>query len=120
MVWKRWKQSLIERPHAWCTPIGLLAVMGPSMNDQRCSDVSLRRMYRPIMLRSRHQASVRFSLSTKLGRVGTGVNARPSEAGGCSSDCASVVIDDLRFHALSAGKTKARPSMRDGPNVRHP
>src|ERR1017187_3339081 len=27
--------SFSERPQAWCTPIGLLAVIGPSRNDQR-------------------------------------------------------------------------------------
>src|ERR1035437_3874527 len=27
--------SLSERPQAWCTPMGLLAVIGPSRNDHR-------------------------------------------------------------------------------------
>ena len=33
MAWYRWKASLSVRPQAWWTPMGLLAVMGPSRND---------------------------------------------------------------------------------------
>ena len=35
MAWKRWNRSLYVRPQAWCTPIGLLAVIGPSRKLQR-------------------------------------------------------------------------------------
>ena len=72
IVWNRCTRSLYERPHAWCTPIGLFAVIGPSMNDQRRSDAALRRMYFSIIRRSRHHSSVAFSISTNFGRVDTG------------------------------------------------
>ena len=96
IVWKRWYRSLYVRPHAWCTPIGLFAVIGPSMNDHRRSDASLRWRYFSIIPCSRHHSSVRFSISTNDGLLDTGF---------------MCVLRALRF-----GQQKARPTYRDGPN----
>src|SRR5437588_7447257 len=63
-----------------------------------------------------HQASVRFSFSSKFGRVGTGVNAREPDDADCGCDFASVAIDDLQFHSVVALRTrKPAPTCRDGP-----
>src|SRR5919199_4666098 len=72
MVLKRWKTSLYVGPQAWCTPMGLLAVIGPSRNEKRLEAPAFLRTYFCIMSRSRHQASVLSSREGKSGRGSTG------------------------------------------------
>src|ERR687885_2369567 len=52
--------------------MGLLAVIGPSRNEKRLEALAFLRTYRPIMSRSRHQASVLSSREGKSGRGSTG------------------------------------------------
>src|SRR5664280_1060410 len=63
---KRWKRSLYARPQAWCTPIGLLAVMGPSRKLQRSLPAFWARR-RANVWRSRHRARISFSWATRSG-----------------------------------------------------
>src|SRR6266508_217380 len=66
MAWKRWKTSLYVRPQAWWTPIGLLAVIGPSRKLQRCPPASWVRS-RANVRRLAQRASNSCSCATKSG-----------------------------------------------------
>src|SRR5205809_6529799 len=54
--------------------MGLLAVIGPSRNDQRCRDRSLRRTYLPTIPCACHQARTSRSSAGKSIFEGTGLN----------------------------------------------
>src|ERR1035438_8773532 len=63
--------SFSERPQAWCTPMGLLAVMGPSRNDQGGPPAVCARSFRKIWRSSQKRRSSR-SIAGKSGTLGTG------------------------------------------------
>src|SRR2546427_10532803 len=54
--------------------MGLLAVIGPSRNDQRCADRSLRRRYLVRMPWACHQARISRSMAGKSTLAETGLN----------------------------------------------
>src|SRR5215213_3852158 len=81
MAWKRWNRSLYVRPQAWWTPIGLLAVIGPSRKLQ-CGPPAFWARRRAKVARSRHSARTSCSSATRSGRAGTGRNMRPRVQGG--------------------------------------
>ena len=76
MAWKRWKMSLYVRPQAWWTPIGLLAVIGPSRKLQRGPPAFCSRR-RSNVRRSRQRASTSCSWATRSGLLLTGSNIGP-------------------------------------------
>src|ERR1039458_7000204 len=63
--------SFSERPHAWCTPIGLLAVIGPSRNDQRGPPAVWARSFSKMRFSSQKRSMAR-SMVGKSGTFGTG------------------------------------------------
>src|SRR5665647_2370792 len=83
MAWKRWKTSLYIRPQAWCTPIGLLAVIGPSRKLQRGPPAFWARR-RANVRRSRQRARISCSWATRSGLLVTGANIWPrARVGSC-------------------------------------
>src|SRR4030042_717704 len=68
--------SLEVRPQAWCTPIGLFAVIGPSINDHFLGDDWLRWRYFSTISCSCHQRRISRSKAGKSTLVGTGLNIR--------------------------------------------
>src|SRR5262245_38710991 len=72
--------SLSERPQAWCTPIGLLAVIGPSRKDQRGPSFVWARSLSK-MRRSAQKRRISRSRAGKSGIRGTGRYTRASVAG---------------------------------------
>src|SRR5690349_16803682 len=76
MAWKRWYRSLYARPQAWWTPIGLLAVIGPSRKLHLGPPAFCARS-RANVRRSRHRARISCSWATKSGFDVTGRNIRP-------------------------------------------
>src|ERR1039458_4228270 len=62
--------SFSERPQAWCTPIGLLAVIGPSRNDQRGPPAVCARSFSKIRFSSQKRSIAR-SIAGKSGTFGT-------------------------------------------------
>src|ERR1017187_5951308 len=62
--------SFSERPHAWCTPIGLLAVIGPSRNDQRGPPAVWARSFSKMRF-SAQKRSIARSMAGKSGTFGT-------------------------------------------------
>src|ERR1017187_5274994 len=64
--------SFNERPQAWWTPMGLLAVMGPSRNDQRGPAAVCARSFWKIWRSSQKRKSSR-SMAGKSGTLGTGL-----------------------------------------------
>ena len=68
--------SLYVRPQAWWTPIGLLAVIGPSMNEYLRSESLFRSRYFRGTSFWFHQSIVSRSIATKSTRELTGSNIR--------------------------------------------
>ena len=62
------------RPQPWCTPIGLLAVIGPSMNDQRGSLSQTAQLLEGID--SRPEAQDLVLLSDEVHLAGNGLEHR--------------------------------------------
>ena len=101
------------RPQAWWTPIGLLAVIGPSRNEYRSGDVV-------VAVQVLLDDSVSFppgeQLALQCGKVGTVVN------------CANAVLDyghelfsleQLRRAAALDDQQNARPRIRGRANPRY-
>src|ERR1700675_2973524 len=76
MAWNRWKTSLEVRPQAWGTPIGLLAVIGPSRKLHFGPPAFWARR-RSNVRRSRHSARVACSWAMRSGFAVTGRNIGP-------------------------------------------
>src|SRR5829696_183571 len=85
MAWKRWNRSLYVRPQAWWTPIGLLAVIGPSRKLHR-GPPSFWARRRANVRRSAHSPSSACSWATKSGLAVTGWNIGPRLRAGQASD----------------------------------
>src|SRR3954447_24149300 len=80
IAWKRQYTSLYVRPQAWWTPIGLLAVIGPSRKLQR-GPLAFWARNRSNVRRSRHRSRISYSCATKSGFEVTGRNIRPQGCG---------------------------------------
>ena len=76
IAWNRWNRSLYVRPQAWWTPIGLLAVIGPSRKLQRGPPAFWARS-RANVRRSRQRARISCSWATRSGFAVTGRNIGP-------------------------------------------
>src|SRR5829696_6327561 len=98
MAWKRWNRSLYARPQAWWTPIGLLAVIGPSRKLQ-CGPPAFRARRRSNVRRSRHSARISCSCATRSGFALTGRNIGPRQRMG-----------GLEAPARSTGQPRQRPT----------
>ena len=116
------EEVLVGRPQAWWTPIGLLAVIGPSRKLQRGPPAFWARS-RANVRRSRHWARISCSWATRSGFELTGRNIRPRVSGaaewsvapwrrrGCSFDGSEYPTRDART-TRARGRARGRRSRR--------
>src|SRR5580704_9939387 len=64
--------SFNDRPHAWCTPMGLFAVIGPSRKDQRGPCAFCWRSFSKMRFSSQKR-SISRSMAGKSGTLATGL-----------------------------------------------
>ena len=111
IAWKRWKRSLYARPQAWWTPIGLLAVIGPSRKLQRGPPAFWARS-RANVPRSRHRSSSSCSWATRSGFDADGAEHRAWRAscGSRTRSRRSAVGPRRRRPPAAAGRDRVRVS----------
>src|SRR5438093_2793208 len=108
IAWNRWKTSLYARPQAWWTPIGLLAVIGPSRKLHFGPPAFWARS-RSNVRRARHSARISCSWATRSGFALTGRNIGPRLGGSERADD----IGDPRQGSLDDGRQVAEYPTRD-------
>src|SRR5580698_3166401 len=90
--------SFSDRPQAWCTPMGLFAVIGPSRNDQRGPFAVCLRSCSKIRF-SPQKRRISRSMAGKSGTLGTGRYILMEITGRKTAEQTPRYPDDSTAHA---------------------